>query len=236
MASMMDDTINELEGLLGHNFQDKPLLTLACTHRSFRHENPAITGDNERLEFIGDAALGLIVADILYRRYPDKHEGELSSVRSQLIRGEICQKFTHKLGLEKFLLLGKGEKENNQRAHGRLMANFFEAILGALYLDGGLPVVSTFFYTHFEEEIASHALSPEPNWKSLIQEYSQKTRKVYPTYELKEQTGPGHLRQFTVDLLVGDEVWGTGIASSKKEAEMVAARAAARRQGISGGK
>lgn len=227
--------LDQLEKVLGYHFADKSVLQLACIHRSYYNENhETVDAHNERLEFIGDAALDLLISDFLYKEYPDVSEGELSSLRSTLVQAKMCTVYTQKIGLEKFLLLGKGEERNEGRARERLMANFFEALIGALYFDGGMPAVSKFYYTHFQEILDETLQNPEMNWKAVLQDYAQREHRLQPEYVVVEESGPDHDKKFTIKVMIGTEQWGTGIGNAKKEAEILAARSACRNRGIKG--
>lgn len=226
----MDFTNAHLESLLGHIFANKQLLELACTHSSFSNEKGG--AHNERLEFIGDAVLGLIAASFLYKKFPEKDEGELSALRARLIEGDACFAFVKKFELQQFLKLGDGEEKLGGRERKRLLANFFEALLGALYLDGGFDATTNFFPGKFLEEIEKIIHSPSTNWKTILQNYTQKEYKTQPIYEKIEALGPAHSKQFIIAVKVDGIEWERGSGSTKKEAESNAACRACRKRGV----
>src|SRR5690606_15029604 len=136
--------------------------------------------------FLGDSVLGILIADELYRRFPEKTEGELSTLRAKLIEASSCVIYVEKLGVEKYLLLGKGEKLNKGRGRQSILADLFEAIIGAIYLDGGFPADKNFLHSHFDETINTLIESPEDNWKALLQDLCQKKYQASPSYSIVE--------------------------------------------------
>lgn len=228
-------SLEAVEAKIGYRFHDRKWLKLALVHRSFWNEHKnEVEGHNERLEFLGDAVLGLIVSEHLFRLHPDISEGILSDYRAQLVGASPCALYLRKLDLQESLLLGRGE-ERRAPSKGRetILADFFEAIVGAIYLDGGIEKVKSFFFSHFREEIDSKLERPLRNWKAELQDFVQKQYRVPPRYEVVEERGPAHARTFTVALFVQEEKWAQGEGESKKEAETAAARAALER--LSGG-
>lgn len=213
-----------IEKKLHYSFQDPSLLTLAFVHRSFENEQKTPVGYNERLEFLGDSVLGLLVSDYLYRCLPETAEGELSHLRARLVEASSCVKYLLHLGVEKFLLLGRGEKMNDGRGRDTILADLFEAIVGAIYLDGGLAAASTFFFRHFQQEIEIILQAPLHNWKALLQDYCQKNYQITPVYKLVEELGPDHSKRFIVQALLREKELGRGTGASKKEAQQAAAK------------
>lgn len=213
-----------IEKSLGYSFQDPSLLTLAFVHRSFENEQKTPVGYNERLEFLGDSVLGLLVSDYLYRCLPATAEGELSHLRARLVEASSCVKYLLHLGVEKFLLLGRGEKMNDGRGRDTILADLFEAIVGAIYLDGGLGATSAFFFRHFQQEVETILQAPLHNWKALLQDYCQKNYQITPVYKLVEELGPDHSKQFMVQALLQEKEMGRGTGGSKKEAQQAAAK------------
>ena len=219
------DNAGHIEEKLGYTFKDKKLLALAFIHRSFVNEHKEITREhNERLEFLGDSVLGLIVADYLYGRLPSTNEGDLSHMRSHLVEGSSCILYIHKLQVEAYLLLGKGEKMNDGRGRGSILADLFEALIGAIYLDGGIASATHFCFDHFQEEVDSILKEPLRNWKAELQDYTQKKFHETPTYQVASESGPDHSKQFLVIAYVNKEEIGQGVGSSKKEAQQAAAK------------
>jgi ribonuclease-3 len=216
----------ELKEKLGALFADEKLLKVALTHRSFSNEQKENYEHNERLEFLGDAVLGLLIAEYLYTTYPDMPEGEMSFLRSRLIEAASCIRFVKKLDIEDRLLLGKGEKLNVGKGRDSILADLFEAIIGALYLSGGLEKTRDFLFSHFDEEIQKTIDTPLHNWKALLQDHCQKKAHKTPTYEVIEETGPAHKKTFVVEVYLGDKPLGQGKGANKKKAEQQAAKVA----------
>lgn len=221
--------VEEIEKRLRYVFTDKNLLILALTHRSYFNENRnEIEGHNERLEFLGDSILGLIVSEYLYRNLPTQSEGHLSHLRSYLVGAELCVHYMRLLELEEFLLLGRGESVNIGRGRERILADLFEAIIGAIYLDGGLSSAEKFFVGHFSEILDEVMVRPLRNWKAELQDYSQKKYQKPPEYIVLEEKGPPHSRIFVVSVSFGGKEIGQGEGASKKQAEQTAAEDALR--------
>ena len=212
-------------------FKDKTLLKQAFIHRSFINENPGSRlSHNERLEFLGDAVLELVVTDFLYKKYPNYTEGELTAIRSALVNAIIISEVASKIGMNDYLLLSKGEGKDNGKARQYILANTFEAYIGAVYLDQGYNVVnkfvtSTLLLPH-TEEIVSKKLWRDA--KSLVQEKVQEFVGVTPIYKVLQESGPDHDKHFTVGILFGSNLVAEGKGKSKQEAEQKAAEAALR--------
>lgn len=220
----------EIEKRIGYTFRDRQLLKKALIHRSHRNESRYVEEENnERLEFLGDAVLGLLIAEALYRAYPDEPEGELSVLRASLVGASSCARFFEKLGIEEALLMGRGERREEGKGRTSLLADFFEALLGAIYLDGGMEVVARFFSLHFGEDLRTLVGEAVQNWKALLQDKVQKAGLATPCYVVIGEEGPGHQRQFEVAVLVEGSELGRGVGSSKKEAQQAAAREALKR-------
>ncbi|MCB1114902.1 MAG: ribonuclease III [Chlamydiia bacterium] len=213
-----------IEAQIGYTFKDKSLAILAFTHRSFTNENREVTeGHNERLEFLGDAILGLVVSDFLYTHLPNHPEGELSYLRSRLVEATACTLYLQKIDLERFLLVGKGESMNAGKGRNAILADLFEAVVGAIYLDGGIDAARRFVFDHFEREILSIIEKPHRNWKAELQDYCQKNYQIPPEYTVLKEEGPDHQKIFFVQVELEGKILGTGQGSSKKEAEQGAA-------------
>lgn len=215
--------IGQIERKLGYLFSDKSLLELAFIHRSYVNEHKDIKEHNERLEFLGDSILGLIISEHLFKHLPLTREGDLSFLRSRLVEAKSCASFVDKLGVSDYLLLGKGEKQNEGKGRLSIHADLFEAIMGALFLDGGFEACKTFFFMHFNDDVDQILRMPMQNWKALLQDLSQKTFQEMPIYDVVEATGPDHKKSFKVVVTIQDEAHGEGFGSSKKEAEQQAA-------------
>lgn len=226
--------IPSIEALLNYRFQQQKLLETAFIHRSFINE---FRGEplehNERLEFLGDSILNLLIADYLYKKGPNLTEGTLSHLRSSLVDATSCAKYLKQLALEPFLLLGKGERQNSGRGRETLLANLFEALVGAIYLDGGFPAAQDFIVRHFSRSLLSALVeSPSCNWKAKLQEHVQKRQDPPLKYETVGEIGPEHDKSFTIVVKIGDLEVGRGVGSSKKEAQQTAAADACERMGL----
>jgi ribonuclease-3 len=213
---------------IGITFRDPALLQRALTHTSYVNENPACGwGDNERLEFLGDAMGDFVAADYLYGRFPDWQEGQLTDVRADLVCAETLGRLAAQVGLGRALLLGRGEEQGGGRTRPALLSDVFEAFVGALYLDQGLEAVRGFLMPLLEAQLerllAEVALRDA---KSRLQEWSQGTLHATPTYVTVHEAGPDHAKQFTVQVLIQGRVYGEGSGRSKQAAEQAAAAAA----------
>ncbi len=225
--------IPDIEEKIGYVFRDKMLLTLAFVHRSFINENREfIQRHNERLEFLGDSVLGLLVAEHLYCHLPDVPEGELSYLRSRLVEASSCISYALKLSLGSYVLLGKGERMNDGRGRDSILSDLFEALIGAIYLDGGIAAAKEFLFKHFDTEMQDILSRPEQNWKALLQDYAQRRYQQAPLYQVIQESGPDHSKLFEISVTINDEEWGRGTGPSKKEAQQAAAADAAKRLNI----
>lgn len=213
----------EIEHKIGYTFKDRALLALAFVHRSYVNENKEVGKHNERLEFLGDSVLGMLIADYLYCYLPSTSEGELSVLRSRLVEASSCFNYVQKYGLGQYLLLGKGERMNDGRGRESILADLFEAIIGAIYLDGGLEVAKHFLFKNFSAEIEAILKMPLRNFKALFQDYCQKNFQQTPTYKVLGEEGPDHSKIFKICVMVHDQAKGYGHGSSKKEAQQAAA-------------
>ena len=211
---------------LGFAFDDINLLITALTHRSYvnEHKKSDHNEHNERLEFLGDAVLELVSSDFLYRNY-DKPEGIMTSWRAALVRTESIGDAGKELGYEPLVRLSKGEKHGSDRAHDVILADCFEAVIGAIYLDQGYETAKDFIYKHILNKIDD--ILEEGSWrdpKSYFQELAQKNDGETPVYRTLKEEGPDHDKNFTVGVYVGDRLKGTGIGHSKQEAQTAAAK------------
>ncbi len=209
-------------------FKDKKLLEQAFIHRSYINENTGSKlSHNERLEFLGDAVLELIVTDYLYNKYPDRDEGELTAYRSALVNAVIIGEVAQELGMNDFLLLSKGEAKDAGRARSYILANTYEAYVGALYIDQGYDQARMFISKTLFGKI--YMIVAQKLWrdaKSLVQEKSQEYLSITPVYKVINEVGPDHDKHFTVGVFFGSEQVATGKGKSKQEAEQAAARSA----------
>ena len=209
---------------LGFEFKDINLLVVALTHRSYVNEHKSAHEHNERLEFLGDAVLELVSSDFLFRNY-DYPEGVMTALRAALVRTESIGDAGKELGYEPLVRLSRGEKHGSERAHDVILADCFEAVIGAIYLDQGYDAAKDFIYKHILVKI--DGILEEGSWrdpKSYVQELAQKTDGLTPVYRTLKEDGPDHDKTFTVGLYVGDKLKGTGTGHSKQEAQTAAAR------------
>ena len=212
----------------GVTFKDKGLLKQAFTHRSYINENrDSKLEHNERLEFLGDAVLELVITDYLYGRLKNSNEGELTSLRSALVNADTCSRVAQTLGANDFLLLSKGEAKDTGRARQYILANTLEAIIGAIYIDQGYEFAKRFILTHvapLTEDILKSGVWIDA--KSLFQEKAQEYDGLTPLYKILGESGPDHDKHFIVGVYVGTKLYGEGEGKSKQDAEQEAARQA----------
>jgi ribonuclease-3 len=219
-----------LEEKLGYRFQNRDLLIQAFVHRSFLNEQKDLVKEhNERLEFLGDSVLGLIVAEYLFSKLPHHPEGELSRLRSQLVEASMCSHFASKLDLYPFVLLGRGERLSEGRGRNTIMADVLEALIAAIYLDSSFDHVKEIFLRLFESDIEAQIHEPGKNWKAKLQDWTQKHRQTTPVYKVVSELGPDHSKRFVVVAMIGEEILGEGEGMSKKLAEQAAAEASLRK-------
>ncbi len=223
------DQLDSLEDSLGVVFRDKELLRLALIHSSYVNENPEeYPESNERLEYLGDAHVGLVVAHELFERYPDRPEGELTALRSELVRGETLARIAQSLRLGQYLFMGKGEEANGGRERHSNLAAAFESLVGALLVDQGYGASRDFVLRILSDEIASvtkRSGAPK-NPKSTLQEIVQRRGGPSPSYRIIEVSGEDHEREFTAEVVVRGEVVGRGTGRRKSLAERAAAQQA----------
>jgi ribonuclease-3 len=224
---------SEFESKIGTKFNDQEILRQAFTHRSFLNENRGLkTGHNERLEFLGDAVLELVVTHCLYNQYPEKNEGDLTSIRSALVNAQTCAEVAKKLEVENYLLLSRGETKDVGRARQYILANALEAIIGAIYLDQGYDVARDFIIAHImplTEKIVREELWIDA--KSKFQEKAQDVVGITPSYKTLREVGPDHDKKFTVGVFLGNDLVAEGEGDSKQDAEQSAARKALKEKG-----
>ena len=228
----LSETLGPLERRIGYEFRDLGLLEHALTHRSRAHED-ASGGvlDNESLEFLGDAVLGFVVAELLFRRFPTHTEGYKSKVKAGLVSTASLARIAEDIDLGRFVLLGRGEEKTGGRQKQAILADSFEALIAAVYLDGGLPAAQAFVTSWFNPLVASagdraaEAAFTE-DWKSALQEWLQAQGRGLPHYRLAAAVGPDHRKRFEVEVLVGGAIVGRAVGRSKKDAEQQAAREA----------
>ena len=216
--------IDLIEEKIGYVFNNKELMVLSLTHRSFVNEHKKeVTAHNERLEFLGDSVLGLVMADFLFHRLPSYPEGPLSQFRSRLVDAQACAYYLQKLGLAEFILLGRGESLEGGKVKVSILADAFEALVGAIFIDGGFLIVKSFLTCHFAEDVEAVIDTPSRNYKAELQDYSQKKIQKAPLYKVMQETGPDHAKVFHVMVYIDEKEAGLGLGESKKQAEQQAA-------------
>lgn len=216
-----------IEHQIGYTFRDPALLLLAFIHRSYINENRSLIEHNERLEFLGDSVLGLLVSEYLYRTLPEMPEGDLSHLRSRLVDASSCAEYIQSLNIASFVILGKGERMNDGKGRETIISDLFEALVGAIYLDGGFETAKSFIFSHFLTQFENIVKAPLQNWKSMLQDYCQKKFQKAPSYEVMQSWGPEHSREFLVVAYINGDELGQGKGCSKKEAQQAAAKDAA---------
>ncbi|MFC1666673.1 ribonuclease III [Candidatus Omnitrophota bacterium] len=220
------EKLKRLEKLIGYRFRNKLLLNQALTHKSYANERHRIkSSDNERLEFLGDAVLGLVISHMLYDDYPGQDEGVLTRYKSQLVSGATLGRIAKQFQIGEFILLGKGEELSGGRKHTSNILCALEALIGALYLDGNLKVSFRFISKVFKPEIQ---LVKEgkgaKDYKSVLQQVVLKRFKTVPSYKIISEIGPDHKKHFIVEALISGKRHGIGSGSNKKAAEQASAR------------
>lgn len=220
--------LSKLSKKINVAFTDPELLRQALVHRSYINENPGFNLEhNERLEFLGDAVLELVITEYLYEHYPNP-EGELTNWRASLVNAQMLAKIAHMIDLEKYLYLSKGEaKDKNTKARNYILADAFEAVIGAIYLDRGYAASKQFilaFVAPQLPEILSNNLYVDP--KSRFQELAQEKLKITPSYKVLDESGPDHDKSFEIGVYLDTELVATGVGSSKQEAQVAAAQKA----------
>lgn len=218
--------MTSLESRLGYQFKNPALLERALTHKSFANELKQNTEHNEKLEFLGDAVLDLVVGEFLFEQFPEDTEGGLSKKRASIVNEEVLSELALDMELNKLMHLGKGEAQTGGAQKPRLIASSLEAIVGALYLDGGFEVTKIFIRREFATltNRVCGAEDFERDYKTRLQELVQKSLKETPKYEVLAEEGPPHDREFLVCVKVKEEVWAQGRGRSKKNAEQSAAK------------
>lgn len=223
----------ELQKIIGVTFNDPELLKSAFYHRSYLNEDRTIKKSNERLEFLGDSVLSLLTSHFLYETYPGEPEGALTNIRSSLVKTKSLCDVAKGLGLGELLFLSKGEEESGGRNNQSLLADTFEALLGAIFLDQGLDVAKKFLETYLFVRVTDIVKNKSYiDFKSSLQEIIQEQTRISPIYRVTKSEGPDHAKTFWVDVVAGsDSVLGSGVGKSKQEAESSAAKNALEKMG-----
>lgn len=221
-----------LEAVIGHSFRDRAVLSRALTHKSFVHERFAAgevtLGDNEQMEFLGDAILGFLVSEALIQHHPGLPEGQLSKLRAHFVSATHLHEVAQELKLGDYLMLGRGEELSGGRDKKALLADAVEAVIAAVYLDGGIDAARRFVLTHVTGDLESLSQCPTLpiiDFKSALQELAQARRLPPPRYAIVKERGPEHSKTFTVEVRIGHDLTGQAEALSKKSAGQKAARA-----------
>lgn len=231
---MPANELAKLQKNLGVKFKDEDFLKQALVHRSYLNEHPDFKiGHNERLEFLGDAVLEIVVTEFLYLHFTKTPEGELTNWRASLVNAKMLYEVAGKLGIESHLYLSKGEsRDKNKKSRQFILANAVEAVIGAIYLDQGLPVAKKFILKNVVsrlDDILRNQSYLDP--KSHFQEKAQEQRGITPHYQILDEQGPDHAKTFTVGLCIGDDLVATGKGSSKQEAQVDAAEKGIKKMG-----
>lgn len=226
----MKNNIKELQEKIGYNFNDEAILVRALSHSSYVNENHSAGDSNERLEFLGDSVLGLITAENFFKNYKKLPEGELTKLRAATVCEKSLAGFARQLELGKYLLLGKGEILTGGRERPSIQADAFEAIIAAIYLDGGMEAARAFVLKYIEEAIRQQQSIRD--YKTMLQEVVQRNPGELVEYVLTGETGPDHDKRFEVEVHLNSNVIGRGIGRSKKRAEQEAAREALELMGL----
>ena len=216
--------ISELEKKIGYTFKDKKLLNVALTHSSFANESCGRFQSYERLEFLGDSVLGLITSNYIFKTFPNLPEGELTKLRALLVCEKQLYEFSKQLGLKKYVKLSRGERHCQGQNRPSILADIFESICAAIYLDSGMEAVSDFVLGFIVPAIKNPKIQKMQDYKTDLQEIVQKNPGESIKYVLLEETGPDHNKRFTVEVRINSNSEGKGTGRSKKEAEQHAAR------------
>ena len=219
---MSGNGLGALEARLAHRFTRMEYLETALTHRSFAPEVP----NNETLEFLGDAVLGLAMADLLMRRFPQAREGELSKMRAALVNAEVLAGKARDLGLGAFLRVGKGEEKSGGREKESILGAAYEAVLGAVYVDGGYEAARRVVEASFAADVTDGLAAGLRDYKTQLQELTQRLFRETPLYTLVEESGPDHEKRFVSEITIAGRSYGSGVGRSKKTAEQEAAMGA----------
>lgn len=223
----MSPNVSKLAETLGVNFKNLELLSQALTHRSYLNENKGIRQSNERLEFLGDSVLSILTSVELFRKFPAYPEGQLTNLRSALVRAKTLSVLAKKLHLGEYLLMSRGEEKSGGRENESLLADTFEAVLGAVFLDSGLKtanaILSQYLFPKISELERQESIF---DYKSKLQELTQQQTKVSPTYKVIGESGPDHDKIFKVAVMLGTKSLSEGTGKSKQEAEQSAAKLA----------
>lgn len=232
MDKLIKKRLKEFQKIIGYSFSDRELLLKALTHKSYMNENPTMVHfNNQRLEFLGDAVLDLIISHFLMSKFLTKPEGELSKIRAFLVNEDQLSLLAIKLEIGKYIFLGKGEELSGGKEKSSILADCYEAIVGAVFLDRGFKKCNKLILKHFDALLKNLSTDEGQtalrfDFKTRLQEYSQNYKRVIPKYIIKSEAGPEHQKTFEVEVFIGKISYGTASGKSKKEAEQSAAKQA----------
>lgn len=221
-----NETIKEFQEKIGYKFKNEKLIIEALSHSSYANECKKQRKNNERLEFLGDSVLSVIVSDYIFEHFKHLPEGELTKLRASLVCEQALFDFSKKIDLGKYIFLGKGEEITGGRERPSIVSDAFEAVIAAIYLDGGLKVASKYVLSFIPENVKPHSVVSFVDYKTALQEIIQKNPEEKVEYVLTDESGPDHDKKFTVNVMLNSNVIGTGIGKSKKSAEQNAAKEA----------
>ena len=214
------------EKLIGYTFKNKELLHEALSHSSYANEHKHSRNSNERLEFLGDSVLSIVVSEHLFSHFKHLPEGDLTKIRASLVCEKALYEFSHKIELGKFILLGKGEENSGGRERPSIIADAFEAVIAAIFLDGGMEAAREYVLGFIPDILDRNRSQALNDYKTVLQEIIQRNPEEKVEYVLKDQSGPDHNRVFVVQVMLNSNVIGTGEGRSKKQAEQMAAKEA----------
>ncbi len=221
-----NEIIKEFQEKIGYKFKNEKLIIEALSHSSYANECKKQRKNNERLEFLGDSVLSVIVSDYIFEHFKHLPEGELTKLRASLVCEQALFDFSKKIDLGKYIFLGKGEEITGGRERPSIVSDAFEAVIAAIYLDGGLKVASKYVLSFIPEDVKPHSVVSFVDYKTALQEIIQKNPEEKVEYVLTDESGPDHDKKFTVNVMLNSNVIGTGIGKSKKSAEQNAAKEA----------
>lgn len=221
-----NETIKEFQEKIGYKFKNEKLIIEALSHSSYANECKKQRKNNERLEFLGDSVLSVIVSDYIFEHFKHLPEGELTKLRASLVCEQALFDFSKKINLGKYIFLGKGEEITGGRERPSIVSDAFEAVIAAIYLDGGMKVASKYVLSFIPEDVKPHSVVSFVDYKTALQEIIQKNPEEKVEYVLTDESGPDHDKKFTVNVMLNSNVIGTGIGKSKKSAEQNAAKEA----------
>jgi len=226
-ACSRQEELQNFQELIGHSFQNVKLLDEALTHKSFLHDKlKESAGHNQRLEFLGDALLGMVISEYLYHKFPHYPEGKLSKMKSMIVSRALLVRKAKEIPLGKYMLLSKGEESTGGRNRTSLLADGFESLIGSIYLDGGLSACRQFILDRLQPDLEELEKAGEKDYKSNLQEYAQAEFGQVPVYRVISAEGPSHRRIFEITVSLKGKVYGKGKGGTKKSAEQQAARRA----------